>query len=97
MVKLISIKPSPNPKKKLRATFYFPSQEEYHNIDFGAADYEDYTIHKDPERRKRYLERHKKNEDWNMPVTAGSLSRWILWEYTDIDKAIREYKKKFHL
>ena len=29
-------------------------------ISFGAATYSDYTIHKDPERKERYIARHKK-------------------------------------
>ena len=27
-------------------------------VNFGARGYEDYTIHKDPERMKRYVKRH---------------------------------------
>lgn len=95
MIKLIDIKPSPNKEKKFRATFY--KNNDYIHIDFGAKGYEDYTIHKDPERKKRYIERHKKNENWNDPLTPGALSRFILWEYTDLNKAIREYKKRFKL
>jgi len=97
MVKLIDIQPSPNKEKKYRATFYSPSQKDFLHIDFGAKGYEDYTMHKDSERKKRYIERHKKNENWNNPLTAGTLSRYILWEYTDLNKAIREYKKRFNL
>ena len=33
-------------------------------VHFGAAGMSDYTKHKDPERKERYIERHKKNEDW---------------------------------
>lgn len=98
MVKLISVDKSPNPKKKLRATFYIPSQDTYQYIDFGAVDFEDYTTHKDKTRRQRYIERHQKNENWNLPLTAGTLSRYILWgDYTDLNKNIAAYKKKFHL
>ena len=34
-------------------------------LPFGDARFEDYTMHKDPDRRERYLLRHKKNEDWD--------------------------------
>ena len=34
-------------------------------ISFGAKGYSDFTQHKDPEREQRYLNRHKKNENWN--------------------------------
>ena len=64
-------------------------------IHFGATGYEDYTTHGDEKRKELYLARHKKREDWNDPKTAGSLSRWILWEYKSFDKAVREFKKKF--
>jgi hypothetical protein len=48
-------------------------------IHFGASGMSDYTIHKDPKRKKAYLLRHQKNENWNDPTTAGFWSRWILW------------------
>ena len=48
------------------------------NIHFGDNRYEDFTIHKDTERKRLYLLRHGK-EDWTNPYSAGSLSRWILW------------------
>ncbi len=40
-------------------------------VSFGAAGMSDYTKHKDPERKQRYINRHKKKEDWNNPKTAG--------------------------
>ena len=32
-------------------------------INFGANGYEDYTIHKDLERQKKYINRHKSKEE----------------------------------
>jgi hypothetical protein len=63
---------------------------------FGAAGMSDFTLHKDPERKQRYLARHMKNESWNDPVTAGSLSRWILWNKPSLSASIADYKKRFH-
>ena len=58
----------------------------------------DYTIHKDPERKKRYIERHSgMNEDWNDPLTAGALSRWILWNKPSFEDSIKDFKKRFNL
>lgn len=57
----------------------------------------DYTIHKDPERKKRYIIRHKKNEHWNDPITAGSLSRYVLWNKPSLRESIKDYKKRFNL
>ena len=39
----------------------------------------DYTKHKDPSRKQRYMNRHKSREDWTKPMSAGALSRYILW------------------
>jgi hypothetical protein len=64
---------------------------------FGAVGYEDFTIHKDEERKKLYLERHEKNENWNNPTTAGSLSRFILWNKKTLKASINDYKKRFNL
>ena len=63
---------------------------------FGDNRYRDYTTHKDDTRKQAYINRHQK-EDWNDYMSAGSLSRYILWEYKDFDKAVREYMKKFNL
>ena len=48
-------------------------------ISFGAKGYSDFTQHKDPERKQRYLNRHKKNENWNDPKTAGFYATNIRW------------------
>ena len=62
---------------------------------FGSSDYENYTIHNDDKRKELYLKRHKKREDWDK--TAGSLSRWILWNKKSLDASIKDYKKRFKL
>lgn len=93
---MISVKlfTSPIKEKKYRAVFY-KDGEIYKYTDFGANGMSDYTIHKDKERMKRYLARHRKNEDWNDPYSAGSLAKNVLWTYPDLKKAWIEYKKKF--
>ena len=48
-------------------------------IPFGAKGMGDYTIHKDDVRQQRYIIRHRKNEHWDDPTTAGFYSRWVLW------------------
>ena len=67
-------------------------------IPFGAANFSDFTIHHDKDRRDRYIARHRKHEEFNDPMTAGSLSRWILWgDSTSLETNIRNFKKKFNL
>ena len=64
---------------------------------FGALGYEDYTIHGDLKRKQAYLRRHRKNEDWNNPKSAGALSRWILWNKPSLEESIKDYINRFHM
>jgi len=66
-------------------------------VHFGAKSYLDYTQHKDPARQKRYIQRHKKSEDWTASgiETAGFWARWLLWEYPSMDDAIHNIQEKF--
>lgn len=66
-------------------------------VSFGATGYSDYTMHKDAERKSRYMSRHKRRENWNAPDTAGSLSRWVLWNKPSLSASVADYKRKFHL
>lgn len=89
----VKIKKSSKKDKKMKATF-----NDKKTIHFGASGMSDYTKHKDKERKQKYINRHKKRENWNKPDTAGSLSRFILWGPSgDIKKNIKYYKNKFNL
>jgi hypothetical protein len=44
-----------------------------------------------------YLERHEKKENWNDYMSAGSLSRWILWNKVSLNESIKDYMRKFKL
>ena len=63
-------------------------------VSFGSAGMSDFTKHKDPERKQRYIDRHKKNENWSDPTTAGYLSRWILWAKPTIEESIKDLNKR---
>jgi len=89
----VVIKPSTNPKKKLMAIYSEPKK----TIHFGAAGMSDYPQNKDDARKKRYLDRHRKREDWNDPRTAGALSRWILWNKPTRRASISDFKRRFSL
>ena len=66
---------SDRPDKK-----YFIITNDNKKIYFGQASASDFTLHKDEARKQRYINRHKKNENWNNKDTAGFWSRWLLWE-----------------
>ena len=92
----VVIKKSTNRKKKYMAIFSDKGKVKK-TTHFGAAGMSDFTKHNDPERKERYLKRHKKRENWNDYMSAGSLSRYILWGETTLKKSIEEYKKRFKL
>jgi hypothetical protein len=64
-------------------------------VSFGAAGMSDFTKHKDPERKERYINRHKKNEDWNDPKTAGFYAKNVLWNKTSLQASVADINKKF--
>jgi len=68
-------------------------------IHFGDSRYQNYTMHKDNERRRLYILRHKKNEDWNLKGinTAGFWSYWLLWHKKKLDDSIKYLNKKFKI
>lgn len=88
----VVIKPSNKKGKKFMAIF-----DDKKTIHFGASGMSDFTKHKDPKRKERYLKRHKANENWNNPKTAGALSRWILWNKPSLQASIKDYKTRFKL
>ncbi len=92
----VVIKKSTDPKKKLMAIFSLENGRTK-TTHFGAAGMSDFPTHKDEERKKRYLARHRARENWNAPMTAGALSRWILWNLPTRQASIRAYKKRFNL
>ena len=87
---LITIRPSSRRGKK------FVASDGRRHVHFGAEGYEDYTTHKDPERRKRYIARHR-GEDWTREgvMSPGWLSRYILWEKPSLREAVTNANKMY--
>ncbi len=95
---LLEIKPSWISGKKLAAIFHDETNGRSKTVHFGATGYEDFTTHRDPERKERYLERHGRGrEDWNDPTTPGALSRWILWNKPTLEESVKDFKRRFKL
>ena len=90
-MKEVLLKKSSNPDKKYDAFV------EGKKVSFGASGYSDFTKHKDEERKRNYIARHQVNQNWNDLKTAGSWSRWLLWEKKTIPEAIRNMEKKFNI
>lgn len=92
----VDIKKSTKPEKKFMAVFSFEDGKTK-TVHFGAAGYSDFTKHKDEARKKRYIERHERHEDWSDPMTPGALSRYILWNLETLQESITDYKVRFKL
>ena len=56
----------------------------------------DYTIHKDIERRNRYIKRHKKDLRTNDPTRAGYLSMYILWNKKSYKASLNDFKSRLN-
>ena len=91
-MKLISITDSSRKNKKLMAKF-----DDGKTVHFGLKGSSTYIDHKDDKKKDAYLARHMKNENWNDFKTAGSLSRYILWNKPTLNDSIADFKKKFKL
>ena len=57
-------------------------------VHFGQAGASDMTQHKDKDRKQRYIDRHKKNENWGASGvdTAGFYSKHVLWNKGTLTK-----------
>jgi len=67
------------------------------NVKFGAVGYDDFTITKNKEQKERYINRHKKNENWTKGGvdTAGFWSKNLLWNKPTITASLIDIKKKY--
>ena len=96
--RLVDVKRSSRPEKKWTAIFENRDTGRTRTTHFGAAGMEDYTQHKDKERRERYRMRHAKDLRTDDPTRAGFLSMYLLWgPSSSLAMNIREYKKRFNL
>jgi hypothetical protein len=64
---------------------------------FGAQGYSDYTKHKDPQRQRNYIRRHRSHENWNISGihTSGFWSRWLLWNKPTLRESISDLERRF--
>jgi hypothetical protein len=95
----VQLKKATTEGKKYTAVFYDENRQKIKTTHFGQAKANDYTTHgEDAEERKQaYLERHKKNEDWNDYKSPGSLAKHILWNKPSVSASYNDYLKKFGL
>ena len=93
----VSIGKSTRQGKKMMAIFYDTAKKKVKTTHFGQETASDYTLHNDLSRKMNYIKRHDTREDWNDYMTAGALSRWILWNKPTLSASIEDYMNKFDL
>lgn len=99
---LKGIIPSNKQGKKLMAVFINKKTNKQKITHFGSSSNKDYTIYSKTDKDKAekmknaYIARHKVNENWNNPISAGALAKHILWNKPTIRESIKDYKKRFN-
>jgi hypothetical protein len=88
----VVISKSENKNKKYKAVI-----DDKKTVHFGQAGASDMTQHKDKDRKQRYIDRHKKNENWGASGvdTAGFYSRWVTWNKETLTKSVGDLNKRF--
>jgi hypothetical protein len=81
--------------KKYKAVIFYDNKKK--TIQFGSNGMSDYTIHKDDDRKKKYIIRHQKRENWNNIKTAGAWSKNLLWNKKTISASIKDMEKRFKI
>jgi len=90
----IVVKPSKIKNKKYTAII----NDKYH-VNFGQKGALDYTQHKDPKRKERYIRRHEKNEDWDLSgiKTAGFFAKHLLWNKPTLQESADDIERIFNV
>lgn len=94
----IQLKKSKRKNKKYKIIFYDEENNDIETVHFGASGMEDFTTHKDKERKQRFLNRFKNliNKNKNNPLSPMTLSHLILWNKPDLNESLKDYAKRFN-
>ena len=92
----IVITPSDKTFKKFKVVIDDTKNNNKKTLHFGDSRYSDYTLHKDTERKKTYLARHKK-DNFNNPNYAGFYATNLLWNKKTLAESIRDTNNKLNV
>jgi hypothetical protein len=94
-VRWVSLRPSPRTPKKWVAVFEIDGNRTK-TIHFGDRNYDDFTQHNDPNRRRLYRLRHQRVLATTDPLSPSHLAYYVLWgDSTDLQTNARAFAKKF--
>jgi len=81
-------------EKKIKTThFGFAMTDDRGIKKYGST----YIDHKNDTLKDAYIARHSVNENFEDFMSAGSLSRYILWNKKTFRESIADYKRRFNL
>ena len=67
-------------------------------LTFGDSRYQDYTMHKNDDRKNNYLSRHGKEDHTETNIrSAAFMSAHLLWGKPTLQASIRDVKKRFNI
>ena len=92
----VIIKPSNNQNKKNTAIIDDTKNNNKKTLHFGDNRYQDFTKHKDPERKKAYLARHKHDNAQN-PLYPSFYSTNLLWNKPTLKESIQATNKLYNV
>ena len=82
------------PSDKTNQKFMAVIDNKKKTIHFGDSRYSDYTLHKDTERKKAYLARHKK-DNYTNPNYPGFYATNLLWNKQTLKESIKNTNEKY--
>ena len=97
VIKLLSIIPSTRKDKKLMAIFAVG--DKIVKTHFGSKFSETFIDHNNPLKKANYIKRHKAlgTENYNDPLTASSLSLYLLWNKPTFEESLEDFKERFNV
>lgn len=84
-------------EKRMVAKFYNERGRLVKTVKFGQRGSRTYPDHKNRKTMLNYLKRHRVNENWSDPYSAGALSRWVLWSDTSIKGGKQNYSHRYRI
>ena len=97
-MKLLAVKPSSDPEKKLDVVLETDAGREK-TVRIGAKGMDDFTKTRDEAQKARYIKRHAARENWTSSgiLSSGFWSRWLLWNKPSLSASKEDVKSRFSL
>ena len=88
----VIIKRSNKPDKKFDVVI-----DNKKTVSFGFKSMSDFTLHKGPERKARYIARHKSNEDWAKSgiKTVRFYAKHVLWNKPTLQASVNDLNHRY--